>query len=274
MTHLVAIPLPVASGLLVDLIEALEVHAEALQVDTDGQVLTIAAVSSTTEGRVPGGVPARSSVPPLAQAPPKDPAPAPPVADLAERPPSSAARVDAPPGPPAPSSNGTARAVATGVVDDVLAAAVELSGFDVEQLRTSATREASTWRYAAVAVAHDRGASDLTLASRFDQATQRLRTMRARVRQNPSRYQSQIDQLVARLDGTEPAAAPSSPKQSPSELADPLSRPEALVDGELDAEGQELTTDPPPAPSFPTSLPPVRRAFDPDAARAAAGAAL
>ena len=274
MTHLVAIPLPVASGLLVDLIEALEVHAELLEVDTDGQVLTIAAVSSTTEGRVPGGVPARSSVPtPPPPAPPDDP-PLETAAGLAEPPPSRAARVEVPPGPPAPSSNGTRRAALFGVAGDVLGAAVELSGFDLEQLRTSATREASAWRYAAVAVAHDRGASDLSLASHFEQPTSRMRTMRTRVQQNPSRYQPMVERLVAHLDGAEPAAAPSSSKQSPSELADPLSRLEALVDGELDAEGQALTTDPPPAPSFPTPLPPVRRAFDPDAARAAAGAAL
>ena len=265
MAHLVAIPLPVATGLLVDLIEALEVHAEALQVDTDGQVLTIA-VSSTTEDRVPGGAPARSSVPPPPLAPPDDPAPELAPAGLAEPPPSSAARVESPPGPP----------LATGIVDDVLAAAVELSGFDVEQLRTSATREASAWRYASVAVAHDRGASDLSLATQFDQATQRLRTMRARVHQNPSRYQSKIDQLVAHLDGAAPAAASSSEPVEPSqpEPTDRLSRLQALVDVEPADDDQELTEYPPPPPSFPTPAPIARRPFDPDAARAAAGAAL
>lgn len=270
MTHLVAIPLPVPSGLLVDLLEVLDVHADALEIRSDGQVLTVCAVAPAEQlAEPPAGL---VELPPVSSTGRVEVPPGPQVSTNGSAPVAAAgpAAPERPsPPPPVPSTNGSrppsVARYGRAVLDEVLAVAAVLSGFDEADLcGSSSARGVGAWRYAVIHVGEQRGAGAMALRERFGRIQY---AVRARVKESPERYASMIDAIEARLDGgpepsaEPPAPAPEAPERRVEPAPDPVEKFRSLVELE-----SLPSVDPPPV-VFPPAPPMARRPFDPDAAR-------
>jgi hypothetical protein len=276
----VSVPLPVPSGLLVDLIEVLEVHAQALEVRSDGEVLTITAATRSSGAPVPAADPAELA---SATAAPRT------TGEVPLGPPAheTSSNGAAPPSPRPPAVRrpcylqGDAKERTS--VDDVLAAVVAVSGFDLAALRDdrTRTRPLSSWRKVAAYVAYQRGARPVVVADRLHRTLPWGRRCVNEVEGQRGAYQAMIDRVVAHLDGARAASASTDPAVRDLSRGDvddgppPADLDHAVAPARLEGDGDELAEMlPPPSPGFPPPPPMPRRPFDPDAARARAGAAL
>jgi hypothetical protein len=274
----VSIPLPVPSGLLVDLIEVLEVHAEALEVRSDGEVLTIAAVAATTGSVAPLPAAGPAELPPAAPAP-RTTAEVP----LGSRPQSSNGSAPSPApavatSAPAGTKRGGGRSSAG---EEILAAVVAVSGFDIDDLRRDDRRAAlRSWRKVAAYVAYQRGVNLAVFSTHLCRRPQFGRRCVNDVETRPDDYRAMVDRVVAHLDGARAASA--SDRSSPRDLSrgdvddgpPPADLDHPAAPAPLEGDGDELAETPPPSPGFPPPPRWTRRPFDPDAARAAAAGAL
>jgi hypothetical protein len=266
----VSIPLPVPSGLLVDLIEVLEVHAEALEVRSDGEVLTITAATTSSVAPVRGAGPAE--LPSATAAPRTTEVP------LGSRPQSSNGSAPSPApavatSTPAGTKRGGGRSTAG---EEILAAVVAVSGFDIDDLRRDDRRAAlRSWRKVAAYVAYQRGVNLAVFSTHLCRTPPFGRRCVNDVETRPDDYRAMVERVTARLDAAPPPSEPDPLVERNRSARRPHSQMAPTTGEELEPDEQEIDEAPPPtSPSWPPPTSITRRPFDPDAARAAAGRAL